>query len=90
MSIQSSKAALLTITMNGQADAKKLKVLIRPYSTENFDTSLKRCKVKVEYQNSQGKVELLLGAEWDVSLHEDLIAGLSKSFHDENVKILYN
>ncbi len=90
MSIQSSKAALLTITMNGQADAKKLKVLLRPYSTENFDTSLKRCKVKVEYQNSQGKVELLLGAEWDVSLHEDLIAGLSKSFHDENVKILYN
>jgi len=90
MSIQSSKAALLTITMNGQADAEKLKVLLRPYSTENFDTSLKKCKVKVEYQNSQGKVELLLGSEWDVSLHEDLIAGLSKSFHDENVKILYN
>jgi len=90
MSIQSSKAALLTITMNGQADAEKLKVLLRPYSTENFDTSLKKCKVKVEYQNSQGKVELLLASEWDVSLHEDLIAGLSKSFHDENVKILYN
>ncbi|MDC0423553.1 DNA polymerase III subunit alpha [Methylophilaceae bacterium] len=90
MSIQSSKAALLTITMNGKADAEKLKALLRPYSTENFDTSLKKCKVKVEYQNSQGKVELLLGSEWDVSLHEDLIAGLSKSFHDENVKILYN
>jgi DNA polymerase-3 subunit alpha len=89
-SIQSSKAALLTITMNGQADAEILKALLRPYSTENFDTSLKKCKVKVEYQNSQGKVELLLGSEWDVSLHEDLIAGLSKSFHDENVKILYN
>ena len=90
MSIQSSKAALLTISMNGQADAKKLKVLLRPYSRENFHTSLKRCKVKVEYQNSNGKVELLLGPEWDVSLHEDLISGLSKSFHDENVKILYN
>ena len=90
MSIQSSKAALLTISMNGQADAEKLKVLLKPYSRENFHTSLKRCKVKVEYQNSQGKVELLLGPEWDVSLHEDLITGLSKSFHDENVKILYN
>ena len=90
MSIQSFKAALLTIKMNGQADAEKLKALLRPYSTENFDTSLKKCKVKVEYQNSQGKVELLLGSEWDVSLHEDLIIGLSKSFHDENVKILYN
>jgi DNA polymerase-3 subunit alpha len=90
MSIQSSKAALLTITMNGQADAEKLKALLKPYSIENFDTSLKKCKVKVEYQNSQGKVELLLGSEWDVSLHEDLIAGLSKSFHDENVKIIYN
>ncbi|MDG2252899.1 MAG: DNA polymerase III subunit alpha [Methylophilaceae bacterium] len=90
ISIQSSKAALLTISMNGQADAEKLKVLLRPYSRENFHTSLKRCKVKVEYQNSKGKVELLLGPEWDVSLHEDLIAGLSKSFHDENVKIIYN
>jgi len=90
MSIQSIKAALLTIKMNGQADAEKLKALLRPYSTENFDTSLKKCKVKVEYQNSQGKVELLLGSEWDVCLHEDLIIGLSKSFHDENVKILYN
>ncbi len=90
MSIQSSKAALLTITMNGKADAEKLKSLLKPYSTENFDTSLKKCKVKVEYQNSKGKVELLLGSEWDVSLHEDLIAGLSKSFNDENVKILYN
>ena len=66
MSIQSSKAVLLTITMNGKADAEKLKVLLRPYSTENFDTSLKKCKVKVEYQNNQGKVELLLGSEWDV------------------------
>jgi len=90
MSIQSSKAALLTISMNGKADAEKLKLLLRPYLTENFDTSLKRCKVRVEYQNNQGKVELLLGPEWDVSLHEDLIAGLSKSFNDENVKILYN
>jgi len=90
MSIQSSKAALLTISMNGKADAEKLKLLLKPYSTENFDSSLKRCKVKVEYQNNQGKVELLLGPEWDVSLHEDLIAGLSKSFNDENVKILYN
>ena len=90
MSIQSSKAALLTICMNGQADAAKLKELLTPYSSGNYDSQFKKCKVKVEYQNNQGRVELLLGPEWDVSLHEDLIAGLSKSFHDENVKILYN
>lgn len=90
MRIQASKAALLTISMNGQADASKLKELLRPYSNVNLDSQFKKCRVKVEYQNHQGKVELLLGPEWEVNLHEDLIAGLSKSFRDENVKILYN
>jgi hypothetical protein len=46
--------------------------------------------VKVEYQNQQGKVELMLGPEWSVALHEDLIFGLVASYEDDNVKILYN
>jgi DNA polymerase-3 subunit alpha len=46
--------------------------------------------VKVEYSNENGKVQLLLGSEWEVVLHEELILSLSKTFHDENVKIIYN
>ncbi len=88
MSFQSLKANLLKISLNGQTDAFKLKELLKPYC--DLDTTYKKCKVKIEYQNTQGQVELILGSEWEVSLHEDLIIGLTESFHDENVKILYN
>jgi len=88
MSFQSLKANLLKISLNGQTDTFKLKELLKPYC--DLDTTYKKCKVKIEYQNTQGQVELILGSEWEVSLHEDLIIGLTESFHDENVKILYN
>ena len=88
MSFQSLKANLLKISLNGQADASKLKQLLKPYC--DLDTTHKKCKVKIEYQNTQGRVELILGSEWEVSLHEDLIMGLTESFNDDNIKILYN
>ncbi len=88
MTFQSLKANLLKISLNGQADASKLKQLLKPYC--DLNTSHKKCKVKVEYENKKGRVELILGSEWEVSLHEDLIIGLTESFHDDNVKILYN
>ena len=88
MMFQSLNANLLKISLNGQADAFKLKELLKPYC--DLDTTYKKCKVKIEYQNTQGRVDLILGSDWEVSLHEDLIKGLSESFHDDNVKILYN
>jgi len=88
ITFQSLKANLLKISLNGQADASKLKQLLKPYC--DSDTTHKKCKVKIEYQNTQGRVELILGSEWEVSLHEDLIIGLTESFDDDNVKILYN
>jgi DNA polymerase-3 subunit alpha len=88
MTFQSLKANLLKISLNSQVDALKLKELLKPYC--DLDTTYKKCKVKIEYQNKQGRVELILGSEWEVSLHEDLIIGLTESFHDDNVKILYN
>ena len=82
------KANLLRISLNGKADALRLKELLKPYC--DLDTNYKKCKVKIDYENTQGRVELILGSEWEVSLHEDLIIGLSESFDDDNVKILYN
>ncbi|MBT7407849.1 MAG: DNA polymerase III subunit alpha, partial [Nitrosomonadales bacterium] len=90
LSIQSTKAQLLKITLNKQANADVLKNLLKPFCNGAFSSDIKKCRVKVEYQNHQGKVELMLGPEWSVALHEDLIFGLVASFEDDNVKILYN
>ena len=88
MTFQSLKASLLKISLNGQSDAFKLKELLKPFC--ELDTTHKKCKVKIDYQNTEGRVELILGSEWEVALHEDLIMGLNESFNDDNVKILYN
>jgi len=90
LTIQSAKAALLSIALKQPDDGVKLKALLKPYCNGAFDSRINKCKVRVEYENHKGKVELLLGSDWDVTLHEELIIGLSKTFHDENVKIIYN
>ena len=90
LTIQSSKAQLLKISLNNNHSAEDLKGLLKPYCNGSFGHEIKKCRVKVEYQNQHGKVELLLGPDWEVALHEDLISGLVESFQDDNVKILYN
>ena len=90
LTIQSSKAQLLKISLNNNHSAEDLKGLLKPYCNGSFGYEIKKCRVKVEYQNQHGKVELLLGPDWEVALHEDLISGLVESFQDDNVKILYN
>ena len=90
LTIQSSKAAYLFISIKESTDGEKLKELLKPYCNGAFGNNLTKCKVKVEYSNHTGKVELLLGPDWEVTLHEDLILKLSKTFHDDNVKIIYN
>ena len=77
------------MSCNGQADAVKLKELLKPYCKSASDET-RGCAVKVEYHNASSKVELMLGSNWRVDLHEDLIASLSAWLSRENVKILYN
>ena len=73
----------------GQADAVKLKALLKPYCKSASDEQ-RGCAVKVEYHNQTSKVELMLGNDWRVDLHEELIAGLTQWLSRDNVKILYN
>ena len=47
-----------------------LKIYFKPFCNGAFGADIKKCRVKVEYQNQQGKVELMLGPEWSVALHE--------------------
>jgi len=88
-SIRNSRASFLKISCNGQADAIKLQKLLKPYCKSASDEN-RGCAVKVEYHNASSKVELMLGNNWRVDLHEDLIAGLTEWLSRDNVKILYN
>ncbi len=88
-SLRNSRASFLKISCNGQADATKLKALLKPYCKSASDEQ-RGCAVKVEYHNKTSKVELMLGNDWRVDLHEELIAGLTAWLTRENVKILYN
>ncbi len=87
--LRNSKASFLKISCNGQADAVKLKALLAPYC-KNVSDEQRGCAVKIEYHNKTSKVELMLGNDWRVDLHEELIAGLTEWLSRENVKILYN
>ena len=87
--LRNSKASFLKISCNGQADAIKLKTLLKPYCKNTSDEA-RGCPVKIEYHNTRSKVELMLGNDWRVDLHEELIAGLTAWLSRENVKILYN
>jgi len=88
-SLRNSKASFLKISCNGQADAAKLKALLKPYCV-NVSDEQRGCAVKVEYNNKTSKVELMLGNAWRVDLHDELIAGLTQWLSQSNVKILYN
>jgi DNA polymerase III subunit alpha len=79
----------LKISCNGQSDAAKLRDILKPYCGVS-QNNLKRCRVKIDYHNEKGHVELLLGHDWQVDLHDELIDGLTQWLSEENVKILYN
>ncbi|MDO9231874.1 MAG: DNA polymerase III subunit alpha [Methylotenera sp.] len=88
-SLRNSRASFLKISCNGQADAVKLKSLLKPYCI-SASQEQRGCAVKVEYHNKTSKVELMLGNDWRVDLHEELIASLTEWLSQNNVKILYN
>ncbi|HEY0269119.1 MAG TPA: DNA polymerase III subunit alpha, partial [Methyloradius sp.] len=83
-------ASLLKISCNGQADAIKLRDLLSPYCRNTSGENRRGCAVKVEYHNSDARVEIMLGEQWRVELHDELLAGLKGWLSEENVKILYN
>ncbi|MGB4811460.1 MAG: DNA polymerase III subunit alpha [Methylophilaceae bacterium] len=88
-SLRNNRASFLKIACNGQADAMKLKSLLAPYRKAVSETQ-RGCLVKVEYHNKSSQVELMLGNDWRVDLHDELIASLTEWLSRENVKILYN
>ncbi|WP_137718285.1 DNA polymerase III subunit alpha [Methylobacillus flagellatus] len=86
---RSAHASMLKISCNGQADAYKLRELLQPYCRKPSEER-GGCMVKVEYQNQAARVEVMLGDQWRVELHDELLSGLKRWLSDDNVKILYN
>lgn len=87
--LRNNRASFLKIMCNGQSDALKLKTLLKPYCVSASDEA-RGCPIKIEYHNQTSKVELMLGNDWRVDLHDELIASLSEWLSKNNVKILYN
>lgn len=85
---RSAYASMLKLSCNGQADAVKLRDLLKPYCRSGQERT--GCMVKVEYHNREAKVEMMLSEDWRVELHDELIIGLKSWLSEDNVKILYN
>ena len=81
-------AQMLTLSCNGQSDLHRLMHVLTPYRYAGEE--LKRCPVKVDYHNQSAQVSLVLGDDWQVVLHDDLLHNLQGWLSKENVKILYN
>ncbi|MBI4757270.1 MAG: DNA polymerase III subunit alpha [Betaproteobacteria bacterium] len=75
-------ARVLRLSINGQAEAAKLRELLEPFRAGP-------CPVRVRYRNATAEGDLLLGEGWRVRLDDDLIAGLGDWLQPENVEVIY-
>jgi DNA polymerase-3 subunit alpha len=79
-------ASLLRLSLNGQADARRLQQVLGPYRA----TGSGSCQVVVEYENGKAACELALGESWRVRPDSQLISELGAWLAPENVEVLYS
>jgi DNA polymerase-3 subunit alpha len=72
----------LKLSMNGQADAKKLKQVLEPYRNGSL-------RVSVCYTNGSAAAEFDLGESWKVRPEDALITDLNRWLEPRNVKVVY-
>ena len=82
--VRSGFAKALRVTMNGQADAHKLRELIRPF--QQRDAS---CPIVVQYTKQGALAEIRLSDEWRVRADDALRAKLSDWLTADNVWFEY-
>jgi DNA polymerase III subunit alpha len=83
--LRAKYAGRLKISMNGEADAKRLQQILAPYRANGNGS----CKVVVRYQKSGAECEIALGDTWRVRPEERLLAELSAWLAPENVQVSY-
>ncbi|HEX4327673.1 MAG TPA: DNA polymerase III subunit alpha [Burkholderiales bacterium] len=76
-------ARTLKVSMNGQANAKKLMELLAPYRGGGS------CPVVIDYHNGDASCEIPLGEEWRVTPREELLQGLRDWLTPAGVEVLY-
>jgi DNA polymerase III subunit alpha len=84
--LRSRYAALLKLSMNGLADAKRLQQLLGPYRASGNGS----CQVLVEYENDKANCRLALGESWRVRPDAQLISELGAWLAPENVEVVYS
>ena len=72
----------LELSMNGQADARRLKKVLEPYRNGSL-------RVMISYTNGHAAAEFDLGEDWKVRPDDNLIAELGKWLEPKNVRIVY-
>jgi DNA polymerase-3 subunit alpha len=75
-------AKTLRLSMNGQANFRKLADLLGPFRNGS-------CPVVVEYDNGSGRCALAMPEEWMVTPREELLAGLRDWLSPAGAELLY-
>ena len=76
-------ARTLKVSMNGQANVKKLMDLLGPHRGGGS------CPVLVQYQNGSAVCDLPMGEEWRITPREELLQGLREWLSPAGVEVLY-
>ena len=76
-------AKALKLSMNGEANAEKLRTLLAPFRDGP-------CPVRVRYRNASAECELPLGDAWRVRLDDQLLDDLCSWLSKGNVEVLYS
>ena len=72
----------LKLSMNGAADAKKLKKMLEPYRNGNL-------RVSIAYTNENAVAEFDLGEDWKIRPDDNLMSELGKWLEPKNVQVVY-
>ncbi|MBI5921391.1 MAG: DNA polymerase III subunit alpha [Betaproteobacteria bacterium] len=76
----------LSLSMNGQSNAEKLRVLLAPYRVPGNGA----CPVRLRYRNGEAEVELGLPDNWRVRLDDALLIALQEWLSEANVSVVYS
>ena len=72
----------LRLSMNGQADAKRLMKVLEPYRNGSL-------RVSVAYTNDNAVAEFDLGENWKIRPDDNLMSELGKWLEPRNVQVVY-
>jgi DNA polymerase-3 subunit alpha len=80
--IRSLYARAIRLSINGQADAAKLRSLLEPHAGG-------KCAVSIRYRNADGECDIQLPDQYRVKISAPLLASLSDWLTERNVEVVY-